>query len=73
MSQKLRHCYSRLQFEQEGKEAMSKKEMMQELLEKMSEKEISLLYCFAIGMRAGSTGKPETMQEGEKSHDVQEM
>lgn len=52
---------------------MSKKEMMQELLEKMSEKEISLLYCFAIGMRAGSTGKPETMQEGEKNHDVQEM
>lgn len=52
---------------------MSKKEMMQELLEKMSEKEISLLYCFAIGMRAGSTGKLETMQEGEKSHDVQEM
>ena len=52
---------------------MSKKEMMQELLEKMSEKEISLLYCFAIGMRACSTGKPETMQEGEKNHDVQGM
>ena len=33
----------------------------------------SLLYCFAIGMRAGSTGKPETMQEGVKNHDVQEM
>ena len=48
---------------------MSKKEMMQELLEKMSEKEIRLLYCFAIGMRAGSTEKPEAAQEGEKNHD----
>ena len=52
---------------------MSKIEMMQELLGKMSEKEIRLLYCFAIGMRAGSTEKPETAQEGVKNHDVQEM
>lgn len=52
---------------------MSKIEMMQELLGKMSEKEISLLYCFAIGMRAGSTEKPETAQEGVKNHDVQEL
>lgn len=49
---------------------MSKKEMMQELLEKMSEKEISLLYCFAIGMRASSAEKLEATQEGKKNHDV---
>lgn len=49
---------------------MSKKEMVKNLLEEMNEKEISLLYCFAIGMRAGNTEKQETTQEGRKSHDV---
>ena len=36
---------------------MSKKEMLRELLEKMDEKEAGLLYCFAIGVRAGSMEK----------------
>ena len=36
---------------------MSKKEMLRELLEKMDEKEAGLLYCFAIGARAGSMEK----------------
>lgn len=49
---------------------MSKKEMVKSLLEEMSEREISLLYCFAIGMRAGNTEKPETTKEETKSHDV---
>lgn len=49
---------------------MSKKEMVQRLLEEMSEKEINLLYFFAIGMRAGSMEKAEAAQEGTKNHDV---
>lgn len=49
---------------------MRKKEMMQKLLEEMSEKEINLLYFFAVGMRTGSMGKVENVQEGAKDHDV---
>ena len=36
---------------------MSKKEMLRELLEKMDEKEAGLLYCFAIGVRAGGSSR----------------
>ena len=52
---------------------MSKKEMVKSLLEEMSEREIGLLYCFAIGMREGDTKNTETTQEGTKSHDIQNM
>lgn len=49
---------------------MSKKEMLRELLEKMDEKEAELLYCFAIGVRAGSMEKAKNEKEGAKEHDV---
>lgn len=48
---------------------MSKKEMLREL-EKMDEKEAGLLYCFAIGVRAGSMEKAKNEKEGAKEHDV---
>ena len=47
---------------------MSKKEMLRELLEKMDEKEAGLLYCFAIGARAGSMEKAKNEKEGAKEH-----
>lgn len=53
-----------------GAETMSKKEMLRELLEKMDEKEAGLLYCFAIGVRAGSMEKAKNEKEGAKEHDV---
>lgn len=49
---------------------MSKKEMIQQLLEKMSEKEINLVYSFASGVMAGSAEKQKATQEGTKNHDV---
>lgn len=49
---------------------MSKKEMLRELLEKMDEKEAGLLYCFAIGVRAGSMEKAKNEKEGAKEHGV---
>jgi len=49
---------------------MSKKEMLRELLEKMDEKEAGLLYCFAIGVRAGSMEKAKNEKEGAKEHDI---
>lgn len=46
---------------------MSKKEMLRELLEKMDEKEAGMLYCFAIGVRAGSMEKAKTRRKEQKN------
>lgn len=51
-------------------ETMSKKEMMKELIERMDEKDISIVYYFATGIMAGKTEKKKSTQEGEHSHDV---